>query len=138
MAAASKPPVSDQIAAAIISRASDAPPGVWRRCQMTIDTVETMPAINNRAMEYGVKVHIISRLTPMGFDARGMEMMPALLRGAYQAGMDGFNIYETMNVMEMNPLGISITKGFADPAIRLGIKQVRQLADQSSTVMRAR
>lgn len=79
------------------------------------------------ARRHGVAVHVISRLTPMGLDARAMETMPALLLGAYRAGLDGFNIYETMNVMEMNPLGISIPKGFADPAIRRAIQALRAL-----------
>jgi hypothetical protein len=79
------------------------------------------------ARRHGVPVHVISRLTPMGLDARGMETMPVLLRGAYQAGMSGFNIYETMNVMEMNPLGISIPKGFTDRAIPSAIQSLRQL-----------
>lgn len=77
------------------------------------------------ARRHGVKVHLISRLTPMGLDARGMETMPALLHGAQRAGLNGFSIYETMNVMEMNPLGISIPKGFSEPAIPAAIARLR-------------
>jgi hypothetical protein len=80
------------------------------------------------ARRHGVPVHIISRLTPMGLDVRGMETMPTLLLGAHRAGLDGFNIYETMNVMEMNPLGISIPKGFSEPAIRNAIQTLRGVA----------
>jgi hypothetical protein len=77
---------------------------------------------------HGVPVHVISRLLPMGLDARALETTEALLVGAWRAGLDGFNFYETMNVMEMNPLGISIPKGFSDPAIRNAIQALRRLA----------
>lgn len=69
------------------------------------------------ARRQGIPVHVISPCLEGGLDHRGVESAEAFVTRAYKAGFDGFNFYETANLIEMNPLGVPTPKGFTAPAI---------------------
>ncbi|MBI4024291.1 MAG: hypothetical protein HY360_04875 [Verrucomicrobia bacterium] len=79
------------------------------------------------ARRRGVPVHVISRCLDGGMDNRGIESAEAYVMNAFKAGFDGFNFYETANLMEMNPLGVSMPKGFAASAISKAIRTLNAL-----------
>jgi hypothetical protein len=70
------------------------------------------------ARRHGVGVHIISRCLPGGIDLRAMELCPRFVTEACAAGMAGFSLYESNDLMRLNGDGEPMPVGLVDEAVR--------------------
>ncbi len=95
----------------------------WLTAQSPFIHEEVLPL----ARRQGIPVHIISRCNTNGFDHWGMETTGQLLTDTYRAGFDGYNFYETQNLIEMTPEGKPMPKGYSDPALKKAHRELRAL-----------
>lgn len=54
---------------------------------------------------HGVPVHVCSRNLDGGMTERGVEFVESVLTRCAEAGLAGYNLYETANLMALNPAG---------------------------------
>ncbi len=54
---------------------------------------------------HGVPVHVCSRNLDNGLTERGIEVIESVLTRCAEAGLAGYNLYETANLISMNPAG---------------------------------
>ncbi|MBI4024292.1 MAG: hypothetical protein HY360_04880 [Verrucomicrobia bacterium] len=65
-----------------------------------------------------VPMHIISRCLAGGLDLRAMEVCERYVMEACAAGCSGFSLYQTSNILRMNPEGYPMPVGLVDEALR--------------------
>lgn len=95
----------------------------WWTAHSTFIHNEVLPLAHRQ----GVPVHLISRCITSGLGYGEMNLPSQWLTDAYSAGFDGYNYYETDNLIEMNPAGASVPKGYAEPAMTAAYHALRTL-----------
>lgn len=79
------------------------------------------------ARRRGIPIHVTSRTFSNGCDHDGMATTPQLLTDAYRNGFAGFSFYEVQNLVELNPEGYPLPKGYVTEAIPRAVAAVRAL-----------